>query len=92
MVSANAGMFDGDADSPSHSMRDARVEAESFADELARLGYSAPHILQCFDDPRSGMCWTLRELGELVVRRLIVRAVLRRPGARAATRSERDGH
>ena len=58
----------------------ARETAEIVADELARLGYSAPEILRLFDDPSFGAAYSAsRALGESVVRAIIVRAVIRWP-------------
>jgi hypothetical protein len=58
----------------------ARDTAEVVADELARLGYSAPEILRLFNDPSFGTAHAAsRALGETVVRAIIVRAVIRWP-------------
>jgi hypothetical protein len=58
----------------------ARETAETVADELARLGYSAPEILRSFNDASFGAAYgAFRALGESVVRAIIVRAVIRWP-------------
>jgi hypothetical protein len=60
-----------------------RATAETFADEFARLGLSAPGIMRIFADPSyRGPHRALLALGEVVVRRIVARAVARWPGVR----------
>jgi hypothetical protein len=60
-----------------------RAMAETFADEFARLGLSAPEIMRLFDDPfYGGAHRALRALGEPVVRGIVARAVVRWPAVR----------
>jgi hypothetical protein len=64
-----------------------RAMAETFADEFARLGLSAPRIMRLFDDPfYGGAHRALRALGEPVVRRIVARAAVRWPTARIVDR------
>jgi hypothetical protein len=57
-----------------------REMAEVFAEDFARMGYSAPRILSLFCDPvHIGAHAALRTLGEDTIRRIIVRAVMRWP-------------
>jgi len=66
----------------------ARQTAETVADELARLGYSAPQILRSFNDPSFGAAYAaFGALGESVVRTIIVRAVIRWPHVRGPVSS-----
>ena len=60
-----------------------REMAEVFADEFARLGYSAPQILALFNDPFfSGAHAALGALGEATVRDIVVHAATRWPTVR----------
>jgi len=57
-----------------------RDMAEIFAEEFARMGYSAPRILTLFCDPaHAGAHAALRALGEATIRQIIVHAVMRWP-------------
>jgi hypothetical protein len=57
-----------------------RDMAEIFAEEFARMGYSAPRILALFSDPaHAGAHAALHALGETTIRKIIVRAVTRWP-------------
>jgi hypothetical protein len=65
-------------------LEEMREAAEVFADELARMGYSAQDILALFTSPVCVQAYAaLRELGEPAIRDVIVRAVVRT--ARSAT-------
>lgn len=62
-----------------------REMAEVFADEFARIGYSAPKILALFENPFfTGAHAALRVLGELAVCKIIAQAVVRWPTTRVA--------
>lgn len=64
-----------------------RLMAETFADEFARLGHSAPDIMRLFESPfYGGAHRALRALGEPVVRGIVARAVVRWPVVRIVDR------
>ncbi len=55
-------------------------DAEMFATEFARLGYSVPRLMQLFADPFYAPAFIARcRLGEPTVRAIVDEAVRRRP-------------
>lgn len=58
---------------------DSLEAAVAFAGEFARLGYSAPRLMELFADPFYGPAHgALRRLGEPIVRQIVAAAVSRR--------------
>jgi hypothetical protein len=66
--------------------------AETFADEFARLGCSAPEIMRLFANPfYGGAHRALVALGEATVRRIVAQAVVRWPAVRIVDRRGGEG-
>jgi hypothetical protein len=69
----------------------ARATAEQFAEEFARVGYSAPQILGLFNNPFfSGAHAALLALGEDAIRTIVVKAVVRWPAVRIVDATPRS--